>query len=146
MKVSRLLQRCIPLGGKPGITNTDFFYFIAQYNELPSVKTCHNALLSDHTKWKLETWMTTCWKAGMVFMPFAFVHVCFFISCDQGIMFALFYSFHITCMRSYFKQETEIRSRTWGEDVCECPVSSIHIHYGAELDRFSTDPLSLVLQ
>lgn len=40
-------------GGNPGITNIDFLYFILRYNELPSVKTRHHALLSDHTKWKL---------------------------------------------------------------------------------------------
>lgn len=40
-------------GGKPDITYIDFFHVIVQYNELTSVGTCHRALLSDHTEWKL---------------------------------------------------------------------------------------------
>lgn len=51
---SKPMHHCIAFGGKPGITNTDLFYFIVQYNELPSVKTCHHTLLSDYTKRKLR--------------------------------------------------------------------------------------------
>lgn len=87
LRTSKQMHHCFPCGGRPGITNVAFFYFLLQYNELPSVKICHDKLLSEHTKRKLcclsgtficigSVTRQTDWRTNLVCKLLAFCSLC----------------------------------------------------------------------